>query len=101
MGELPNSHGRTLTDKSYDIHGMRLLYESEINATVQLQCVSAVRCNRLFAKMHLFGGHGPAFLLLVVIETLFRGHMGNTSIHHGRLYFDVFNLHWVDFQGVL
>ena len=27
MGELPNSHGRTLTDKSYVIHGIRSVFD--------------------------------------------------------------------------
>src|SRR5208283_5492388 len=26
MGELPNSHGRTSTGKSYDLHGIRTLF---------------------------------------------------------------------------
>ncbi len=30
VGELPNSHGRTLTDKSYVIHGIRTLVQMQI-----------------------------------------------------------------------
>jgi hypothetical protein len=36
MGERPNSHGRTLTDKSYVLHGIP--YETALGHIVENQC---------------------------------------------------------------
>jgi hypothetical protein len=51
MGELPNSHGRTLTDKSYVMHG--------ILSGTYLRAVPTF-CE--WKKLHL--NQRPAFLLL-------------------------------------
>jgi hypothetical protein len=61
VGELPNSHGRTLTDKSYVLHGIPyvLIMHSTINLFLVIYKLRGLFVQKFFeiAAYHIYEGH--------------------------------------------